>query len=63
VMDRREFIGSLTGRLLAAPVPARNVRRSIIGSSRSVQPSLPPQSGLLGKEPLEVVSYLGPVFG
>jgi len=46
-----------------APVPARNVRRSITGSSRSVEPSLPPQPRLLGQEPLEVLPDLGPVFG
>jgi len=36
------------------------VRRSITGSSRSVQPPLPPQPGFLGQEPLEMLVELRP---
>src|SRR5712691_4659298 len=46
-----------------APVPARNVRRSITGSPRSIEPPSLPKTGLLSQERRDVLPNLAPCFG
>src|SRR2546425_3835468 len=46
-----------------APVPARNVRRSIIRPYRSIEPSSPPKAELLSQEPRNVLPDLPPRLG